>query len=125
MVNEMDELNQKRFFPIGLDGYFQDDIVEDWYKDYLWYNTSMGSLSCCSDTFAAMHYVSVQEMHTLEYFVYHVHPFGMDKNSTETLPRKLSIDEIIAASDKKGFGREYTDHKPIHNFDSDERYKRR
>jgi glycoprotein-N-acetylgalactosamine 3-beta-galactosyltransferase len=125
MVNEMDELNQKRFFPVGIDEHLKDELGDWWYKDYLWYNTSMASLRCCSDTFASMHYVQPKQMHALEYFVYHVHPFGLDKNSTESLPRKLSLDEIVAASDKKGFGKLYTDHKPIHNFDSDERYKRK
>lgn len=125
MVNEMDELNQKRFFPVGLGEHYAETMGDWWYKDYLWYNTSMGSLRCCSDTFASMHYVTPKELYTLDYFIYNVHPFGLDKNSTETLPRKLSLDEIVAASDKKGYGKHFKDHNPIHNFESSERYERK
>lgn len=121
MVNEMDELNQKRFFPVGLDSHYGEKHGDWWYTDYLWYNSSMGNLKCCSDTFAAMHYVGPRDLYVLEYYIYHVHPFGMDKNLTESMPRKYSIDEIIAASDKKGFGKHFTNHTPIHNIEESER----
>lgn len=120
LVNEMDELYQKRFFPVGINTHLEQSIGDWWYKDYLWYNNTMGHLGCCSDTFAAMHYVSERQMFELDYFVYHVHPYGLDKNSTETLPKKLSMRQIIAASDTKGFGSSFTDHEPIHNFDDSE-----
>jgi hypothetical protein len=59
-------------------------------------------------------------MQALQYFVYHVHPFGLKKNLTEKLPRKLGLNEIIAASDIKGWGSDFIDHKPVHNLDSSE-----
>jgi hypothetical protein len=61
-------------------------------------------------------------MHELEYLIYHVHPLGLDKNSTEKLPRKLELREIIAASDIKGWGKEYVDHEPVHYLESSEVY---
>ena len=120
MVNEMDDSNQKRFFPIGIREHVKNEYNDWWYTHYLWYNNTRDNLGCCSDTFAAMHYVSTKKMYALDYFVYHVHPFGLQKNLTETLPRKLSIEEIVAASDIKGYGRTFKDHEPIHNFDDSE-----
>jgi hypothetical protein len=113
-------MKQKRFFPIGVTEHFRDSMWLEWYSDYLWYNTTQGNLRCCSDTFCSVHYIGPQEMFALEYFIYHLHPFGVDKNSTEELPRKLSIKEIIAASDIKGWGKWYKDHEPIHHLDSSE-----
>lgn len=46
-------------------------------------------------------------MYSFEYFFYHVHPFGLDKNFTEVLPRKPPLDEVIARSDIPGFGSHY------------------
>jgi hypothetical protein len=34
-VNELDELNQKRFFPLGLSEHLRDKLSEMWYKDYM------------------------------------------------------------------------------------------
>jgi hypothetical protein len=50
---------------------------------------------------------SSKQMYTLDYFTYHVHPFGLDKNSTEVLPRKPSLDEILARSNIPGTGSHY------------------
>ena len=125
MVNEMDDLYQKRFFPIGLSEDIKKTYGNWWYTRKLWYNNTRGNLGCCSDTFAAMHYVNAKRMHALEYFVYYMHPFGLYKNLTETLPRKLSIKEIIAASDMRGFGLNYTEHDPVHNLDDSEYFRRK
>jgi hypothetical protein len=126
-VNELDNMNQKRFFPIGIWEHLLDKLGDFWYKDYMWHNTTGGSLKCCSDTFTMMHYVSGNEMHALEYYTYFVHPFGFDKNSTEVLPRKLSLDEIIAKSDLPGTGSHYfeiNDRAAIteHEIEESERY---
>lgn len=127
-VNELDELNQKRFFPIGIGEHaYKDELSDMWYKHYMWYNTSMGDLRCCSDTFVMLHYVSKREMYLQEYFAYKVHPFGLDKNTTEVLPRKLPLEEIIARSDIPGTGIHYfdtPDRKMItyHEIEDSERY---
>jgi glycoprotein-N-acetylgalactosamine 3-beta-galactosyltransferase len=120
----MDNSYQKRFFPIPIIHHFDENFLteKDWYPDYLWYNNTMGGLDCCSDTFCSLHYVEANQMHELEYLIYHVHPFGLDKNSTEKLPRKLGLKEIIATSDTKGWGKEFFDHEPVHNLDPSEFY---
>jgi hypothetical protein len=69
-----------------------------------------------------MHYVSLSKMYALEFFVYNVHPFGLKKNLTEKLPRKLELKEIIAASNIKGWGKEYVDHEPVHHLEPSEFY---
>jgi glycoprotein-N-acetylgalactosamine 3-beta-galactosyltransferase len=122
-----DELNQKRFFPLGPEEHLKPDKLDPtfWYAQYLWRNVSQGGLQCCSDTFVERHYVSPLEMHMLEYLTYHVHPYGLQKNLTETLPRKLSIEELIKLSDEKSFAANYQEHKRNHQIGDDEKYRRR
>lgn len=67
--------------------------------------------------------MSPKEMYFLEYAIYHVHPFGMQKNLSESLPRKLSLQETMKASDIKSFSPNFIEHKIIHNLDDDEKYK--
>jgi hypothetical protein len=69
-----------------------------------------------------MHYVGQQQSLKLEYLIYRVHPYGLDKNSTEKLPRKLPLQEIIDASNIKGWGKEYRDHEPVLHLDPSEIY---
>ena len=96
-----------------------------WYPQYLWRNVTQGGLECCSDTFVEKHYTDPKEMHMLDYLIYHVHPFGLQKNLTETMPRKLSIEELIKLSDEKSFAKNYEEHERKHMIDDDEKYKRR
>lgn len=122
-VNGHDDKNQKRFFPISVDIHFAPEMnPKDWYIDYLWKNVTQGSLECCSDTFIEMHYVKPKEMNLLELFIYYIHPFGLQKNLTESLPRKLTLEEIIESSDQKIFAKNYRKHKIVHQFDDDEKY---
>lgn len=122
-IDGHDEIGQKRFFPVRTDVHFQPAIDRnDWYASYLWDNVTQGSLDCCSDTFIDMHYVPPEQMDELEFLIYQVHPFGLQKNLTEILPRKFSLQEIIASSDKKSFAKNYRDHKTVHQIDDDERY---
>lgn len=69
-----------------------------------------------------MHYVNKNKNFLLEYLVYHVHPFGYEQNTTEVLPKKLSLDEIIERSDAKSYAPEYKEHERIHNIEESERY---
>ncbi|KAG5674688.1 hypothetical protein PVAND_004640 [Polypedilum vanderplanki] len=122
-----DELNQMRFFPIGTEEHMKHEAIDPtfWYSQYLWRNFSQGGLDCCSDTFIESHYASPQEMHMLDYLIYNVHPFGLQKNLTETLPRKLSIEEIIKRSDEKSFAANYQEHRRNHQIDEDEKYRKK
>lgn len=122
-VNDHDEFNQKRFFPYSLEAHFEKKLDPNtWYSDYLWKNVTPGGLQCCSDTFVEMHYVLPDEMQALEFLIYHLHPFGLQKNLTEKLPRKFSLNEIIETSDQRSFAKNYREHERIHHFDDDEKY---
>lgn len=103
---------QKRFLAKSVHQHFGGSS----YAACLWYNTTTASFKCCSDTFASMHYVHPKTLYLLDYFICNVHPFGIKKNLTEVLPRKLSLEKIIKASDIKGYGNLYNAHIPVKNL---------
>jgi hypothetical protein len=70
------------------------------------------------------HYINPHEMYFLEYAIYKVHPFGLQRNLTEVLPRKLTLQEVIEKSDTKSFSPNFKEHVRVHNLDDDEKFKR-
>lgn len=89
---------------MGVEAHFDKQPDMDyWYPKYQYYNVSQGNLDCCSDTFTQSHYVGPPEMYMLEYLIYNVVPFGIDRNANETLPRKFSFDEIEKAGNAESF----------------------
>lgn len=125
-VDERDELQQKRFFPAGLPDHLkrQKDPAY-WYDVTQYFEVAQGSLKCCSDTPISFHYVTPREMYALEYFTRHVHPFGDETHSSETLPTKLKLDEIIRAADVESPSKGFRKHKFFHNIEDSEKYKRK
>lgn len=124
-IDARDSKNQKQIFPVGIEEHVKKPEKVDmnfWYWQYLWRNVSQDGLDCCSDVYIGCHYVSPREMYALQYLIYEVHPFGMSKNLTEQLPRKLSLDEIVNASDVASYSPNFRAHDHIHYFDHDERY---
>lgn len=120
-----DEKNQKQIFPIGVKFHldYKKLNMSIWYFKTLWRNVTNIGLGCCSDVHIASHYTKPKEINLLEFLIYHVHPFGLEKNLTETLPRKLSLDEIIKDSDVGSiFSPNYKEHEIIHYIDEDEKY---
>lgn len=64
-----------------------------------------------------IHYVTNKQSYLYEHLIYEVHPFGYEQNLTETLPRKLSLDEIISRSDAKSFAATFVEHTRLsHNM---------
>lgn len=100
------------------------DLI-DWYTKYQYYTVPQGNLSCCSDTPAAFHYIAPHEMYFLDYLILKVHPFGLQKNLTEHLPRKLKLEEVIQAADVESPSPNYRQHEIVHNIENDEKYRRR
>lgn len=117
-----DELHQKRFFPVSILSQFQENIKKWWYPDKVYYKVTQGNLNCCSDTSVSFHYQSPKKMHRLEYYVYNVDIFGLDANANETLPRKFTLNEIIAASDARDASMNYPEHKDYHDIEESEKY---
>lgn len=125
-VDAHDEKNEKQIFPIGVESHMEHKKpnMSFWYNEYLWNNVTQGGLGCCSDTFIANHYVFPWEMTLMEILIYFIHPFGLEKNLTESLPRKLSLAEIIKDSDAPSiFSSLYKEHERIHYIDEDEKYE--
>lgn len=123
-IDGHDMLSQQRFFPLGVEYPMKLKFKPKyWYEKYQWFNVTRGNLNCCSDTLAAMHYIEPGEMNFLEFLIYHLHPFSIDKNSTETLPAKLTLNEAIEAANSKSFSPNYREHTFIHHMDDDEKFK--
>lgn len=125
-LDARDDKNQKQIFPIGVETHmtFKEPDMSMWYWKYLWRNVTQGGLECCSDVYIGSHYVSPKEMYMMQFLIYQLHPFGYAKNLTEKFPRKLSLQEIISASDNKSiFASNYNEHESIHYIDDDEKYE--
>ncbi|KAG5667528.1 hypothetical protein PVAND_015507 [Polypedilum vanderplanki] len=123
-IDARDRKNQKQIFPVGVEEHMHNrgQDMNYWYWKNLWRKVYQGGLDCCSDLYIGAHYVSPREMFMLEYLVYNVHPFGIEKNLTETLPQKFSMDEIIKASDAISLSPNFLPHENVHNIDSDEKF---
>jgi glycoprotein-N-acetylgalactosamine 3-beta-galactosyltransferase len=93
--HDHDEKNQKRFFPLSIDAHLTHPLkvkYDWWYRQRMYFEVEQGDLDCCSDTAIAFHYISPALMYELEYFIYKVHPFGLEIE--EKLPEKISLNEI-------------------------------
>ena len=124
-VDARDSKNQKQIFPAGLIEHMKhkEPDLKYWYYKYLYRNVTQGGLNCCSDIFIGAHYVKPEEMYFMDYLIYNIHPFGLRKNLTEALPRKLSLNEIIESSDKISFAENFVPHENVHYIDDDEKYE--
>lgn len=125
-VDERDERKQKRFFPMGFEfEHLKKQKDPDyWYDQSQYYETALGSLNCCSDKPIEFHYVGPKEMYLIQYLTRNVHPFGLVKNFTEELPRKLRLEEILSASDTDSSSVNFHSHRSVHNIETNELYKR-
>lgn len=126
-IDARDEKNEKQIFPVGVEQHmsFHEPDMNYWYYRNMWRNVTQGGLGCCSDIYIGSHYISTKEMNLLEFLIYHSHPFGLEKNLTEALPRKLSLKEIVKASDAKSiFSPNYEEHERKHIIEDDEKYKK-
>ena len=120
-VDCRDELKQKRFFPIGVEEHFEKTgDLSYWYTTTQYYNAQQGNLSCCSDKSVNFHYIPPSNMYALEYFIYDCQQFGLDKSFDDKLPRKLNIEEIIAASDVQSTSPNFKRHKSYHKIEKSE-----
>lgn len=121
-VDCRDELKQRRFFPVNFLAYLEHLTAPNhqWFYNYTYYNVSIGNLGCCSDVPIVFHNIKPPKMYFEEYFNYEIHPFGIDKNSSETLPRKLKLKEIIAESDTTVLTPNFREHVDYHNMTSSE-----
>jgi len=78
-----------------------------WYYRTIYYNVTQGNTDCCSDKLIQMHYIKPQQLYQYEYLINHVHPFGIDDNFNETMPRKLELSEILERSNAESHRKIY------------------
>lgn len=123
-VDNRDERHQKRFFPVGVEEHMKKTVDPHyWYTESQYYHVPQGSTDCCSDTSAEFHYINPRQMYALDYFIYNVHPFGIDVfGSNETFPRKIPLKEVIAASDSHSSSPNFKKHSNNHDLDPSEIY---
>lgn len=125
-VDDRDEKLGKRFFPAGIGDHVKPKKeMTYWYDNSQYFNYLQGNLSCCSEVPAGFHYVGAHELYLMEYLTRRVHPFGIEDNVIETLPRKLAFKEIIESSDVESPSPKFKKHPIYHNFDESEKYKRK
>lgn len=80
-IEDLDERNQKRFFPISIEEHLKSKKKVNynwWYRERMYFDIEQGSLNCCSEFPVSFHYIPPRIMYLFEYFIYQVNPFGID-----------------------------------------------
>ncbi|VDN98634.1 unnamed protein product [Rodentolepis nana] len=81
MVDSLDEHGEEAFHPFN-PGYMLDKNAMErtgWVQSYNYYPIRTG-LNCCSDHSVSFHYISPQDMYTLDYLIYHAYPYGIARD---------------------------------------------
>ena len=123
-VDTRDDKNEMRFFPVSVREHFDSKRPPNyWYFNYLYYNVTQGSMDCCSESVAGLHYITPKEMYLIDYLIYHVNPYGIEQHN-DKIPPKLPLAEILRRSNEKSSSPNYIQHEVINDMEDSEKYKR-
>lgn len=115
-VDCRDVMQRERFFPITVKSLIKGLAPNHWFNRYNYYNFSLNGITGFSDVAISFHYIQPTGMFLLEYLIYQVHAFGVQKNQSEILPQKLKLEEIIAASDANSSAPNFRKHTDLHRL---------
>lgn len=87
----------------------------------MFYDIAPQGLSCCSDLPIELHWLKdSKELYLVEYLTYKAGVFGLDKNPSDVLPRKVTFNEILAMGNAQSNSSRWTPHDLVHHIDKDE-----
>ncbi|XP_053609624.1 glycoprotein-N-acetylgalactosamine 3-beta-galactosyltransferase 1-like [Plodia interpunctella] len=76
ILDSRDAYQRARFLPFRPNFHIQVQMFHFWYWDRIYYPPNTGR-DCCSEYTISFHYIDNNMMYMLEYFVYHLRPYGI------------------------------------------------
>lgn len=91
-VDTRDAMGRYRFFPFNVETHIIPEKIPDssWFWNTIYYPYKTG-LDCCSDTAVSFNSVEPRKMILMEYFLYHLHPYGISHGQPEIYEKNVSV----------------------------------